>query len=91
MFQNDMVKVAAELVTEEELGAKRSSEMKEGRAISKVYFDGLGSSYECSRSNGGCSQGLEKITIKEGELAGVEVLRGTLRKERSPLNTHTHR
>jgi hypothetical protein len=86
-----MVKLAAELVTEEELGAKRSSKMEEGGAITKVYFDGLGSSYECSRSNGGCAQGLEKITIKEGELAGVEVLRGTLWKERSPLNTHAQR
>jgi hypothetical protein len=81
-----MAKVAAELVTEEELEAKRSSrartlaKWKKEEPLQK-YTLMVGEAFTtAAEAMEDMLRGLEKITIKEGELAGVEVLRGAMRK-----------
>jgi hypothetical protein len=86
IFQNDMAKVAAESVTEEELETKRSSrartlaKWKKEEPLQK-YTLMVGEVFTtAAEAMEDILRGLEKITIKEGELARVEALRGTMRK-----------
>jgi hypothetical protein len=81
-----MAKVAAESVMEEELEAKRSSR---ARTLSKWKKEELLQKYTlmvreafttAAEAMEDMLRGLETITIKEGELARVEVLRGAMRK-----------